>query len=120
MTWGTCFASMSLGAVLSACAGAPTLTRDALVGTQWTERCPDDEIATVYIRLEPDSSLAWSYEHPDSLQASDVHGWSVEAGELYVAWNLGGAVSRYRAGRGPMLAGTSTFCAESVTLVPRP
>ena len=109
-------AGMSLG--LSACASPPSLTRDALVGTRWTERCPDTEIATAYVRLEPDSSLAWSYSDPDSLATSDVHAWRVEAGELVVAWNLGGAVSRYRPARGGALVGTSTFCSEATALVP--
>ena len=105
---------------LGACAGGRALTREALVGSRWTERCPDAEIATAYLRLEPDSSLAWSYAHPDSLRPSDVHGWRVEGGELVVSWNLGGAETRYRRGPGTALAGVSTFCSESVSLVPAP
>ena len=118
MTWRLCATGIGLGVALGACASGPALTRDALVGTRWTERCPDAEIATAYIRLEPDASLAWSYTDPDSLVASDVHGWRVEAGELYVAWNLGGAVSRYRRERRGPLVGSSTFCSEATTLVP--
>ena len=103
---------------LAACSSGRFLTRDELVGTRWVEICFDEQIATAYFRLEPDSSLAWSYEHPDSLQTSDVHGWSVDEGQLVVSWNLGGAVSSYRPSRGPILVGTSTFCSEATTLMP--
>ena len=107
-----------VGVGLAACASVRPLTWDELVGTRWTEVCPDEQIATAFLRLEPDSSLAWSYEHPDSLQASDVHRWSLDDGRLVVSWNLGGAVSHYPAGNAAALVGSSTFCSEATTLVP--
>lgn len=91
---------------------------DELVETRWTEICPDPEIATAFIRLEPDSSLAWSYVHPDSLQPSDMHSWTIDGGRLVVSWNLGGAISHYPAGRGTVLEGSSTFCSEEIILLP--
>lgn len=102
------------------CASVRPLTWDELVGTRWTEICPDPEIATAFLRLEPDSSVAWSYEHPDSLQASDVHSWSIDEGRLVVSWNLGGAVSHYPASAGADLEGSSTFCSDAMTLLPTP
>ncbi|GAB5534337.1 MAG: hypothetical protein Rubg2KO_05860 [Rubricoccaceae bacterium] len=105
---------------LAACASVRPLTWDDLVGTTWAETCPDEQIATAYLRLEPDSSLAWSYEHPDSLALSDVHGWSIDEGRLVVSWNLGGAVSHYPLGTGTALVGSSTFCSDATRLVPTP
>lgn len=114
------FGALLVAFGLAACASVRPLTWNELVGSRWAEICPDEEIATAYLRLEPDSSLAWSYEHPDSLQASDVHGWSIDEGRLVISWNLGGAVSHYPAGTQAELRGSSTFCSERMTLVPTP
>lgn len=111
---------LSLSVGLGACASTRELSWDELVGTRWTEICPDPEIATAFIRLEPDSSMAWSYEHPDSLRASAMHAWSIDEGRLVVSWNLGGAVSHYPAGRAEALEGSSTFCSDVITLLPTP
>ena len=100
--------------LVSACAGprALRLDRADLVGTTWREICPSPEIATAYVRLDPDGRMAWSYLHPDSVRAEDVHTWAVDGERLYLRWNNGSATSRYTAGPDPRQfeADTSSFC----------
>ena len=99
----------------AACAGGSRIhiTREDFVGTEWAEACPDPEIRMAFVRFDPDGRLAWSYEHPDSVRAENVHTWSVSGDTLYLKWSNGTAATAYlptpRSGR---LEGTATFCPE--------
>ena len=107
--------ALTLVLVLSACAAAPRLARADLVGTTWREVCPAPEIATAYVRLDPDGLLAWSYAHPDSLRRDTVHTWAVQDGALVLRWTLGGATSRYRPTASPrvLAADSSSLCVDA-------
>ena len=99
---------------LGACAAAPRLLRADLAGTTWREFCLAPEIATAYVRLEPDGQVAWSYAHPDSVRRDTVHTWAVEDGALVLRWTKGMAVSRYPASGDPrhLVADSSSFCVD--------
>jgi hypothetical protein len=114
---------------VAGCDGMARLSRADLVRTTWREVCPDPSIATAYVRLDVSSSrssgadgrMAWSYTHPDSVRAEDVHTWAVEDGALLLRWNLGGATSRYPAGPDPRRfdADSSTFCVDDLPTIDR-
>ncbi len=99
---------------LGACAAAPRLVRADLAGTTWREFCLAPEIATAYVRLEPDGQMAWSYAHPDSVRRDTVHTWAVEDGALVLRWTKGMAISRYPASGDPrhLVADSSSFCVD--------
>ena len=107
--------------VAAGCAGAARLSRADLVGTVWRETCPDPEIATATVRLDPDGTVAWSYSGPGALAADTMHAWSVERGALVLRWNRGRATSHYRAGRDPgrLVADSSTFCVDAPPVLDR-
>ena len=101
--------------LLSACAGGSRLrlTRADVVGTRWVEACPDPEIRTAFVQFDADGRLAWSYEHPDSVRAENVHTWEVRADTLFLKWSNGTAATAYLPTSNPArLEGTATFCPE--------
>ncbi|WP_420456744.1 hypothetical protein [Rubrivirga sp.] len=99
-------------ALVAGCAVTARLSYADLVGTTWREVCPAPEIATAFVRFDPDGVMAWSYARPDSVRRDTVHRWAVEDGALLLRWNFGRATSRYPAGPNParLDADSSTFC----------
>ena len=103
--------------VLAACAAGPVITREDFVGTRWVEMCPNPEIRTAFVQFDPDGRLAWSYEHPDSVRAENVHTWAVSGDTLFLKWSNGTAATVYTPGDDPgRLHGTATFCPEGATI----
>ncbi|MEM1117056.1 MAG: hypothetical protein AAGJ11_11165 [Bacteroidota bacterium] len=104
-------------ALVAGCAAPALLTRETFVGTSWVEFCPNPEIWTAFVRFDPDGRLAWSYEHPDSVRAEDVHRWAVRADTLYLEWSNGTAGTSYTPTAEPgVLGGVATFCPEGATI----
>ncbi|MEM0963407.1 MAG: hypothetical protein AAGK21_12815 [Bacteroidota bacterium] len=104
-------------ALIVGCAGSALLVAEDLSETTWAEFCPDPEIRTAFVRFDPDGVLAWSYEHPDSARADEVHTWEVRDDTLFVEWANGTAGTAYTPTDDPAtLAGPATFCPEGATL----
>lgn len=103
----------------SGCAttGPARLDRRALVGTEWIELCPGQDIRTAFVRLDADGHLAWSYDSPEALVVEDVHTWAVADGALELRWNHASATSRFTATADPdELAGTAAYCPDALVL----
>lgn len=104
-------------ALVAGCAAAPQITRETFVGQSWVEFCPNPEIRTAFVRFDADGRLAWSYEHPDSVRAENVHRWAVRADTLYLEWSNGTAGTSYTPTDAPgVLEGVATFCPEGATI----
>ena len=114
-------AASALSGLAAGCAGADRLSRGELEGTVWREVCPNPQIATATVRLDPGGAVAWSYDGPGALAADTMHAWAVERGALVLRWNRGHAFSRYRAGRDldRLVADSSTFCVDAPPVLER-
>ena len=106
---------LAAGLLLAGCAAGPRLSRADVVGTVWREVCPDPGIATATVRLDPDGTMAWSYDGPAALAPDTMQAWSVDRGALVLRWNRGRAASRYRPTGDPdrLAADSSSFCVDA-------